>query len=72
MQRALSYNPCCSGITESDINLFSESPSRNERELVLKGLVVNDTYYGNTKIVADAIVEQLRAEGCEAELRSVR
>jgi flavodoxin len=38
----------------------------------LKGVVVYDTYYGNTKIVAEAIVEQLKAEGHEAELRDVK
>lgn len=38
----------------------------------MKGVVVYDTYYGNTKIVAEAIAEQLRAEGHEAELRNVR
>lgn len=38
----------------------------------MKGVVVYDTYYGNTKSVAEAIAEQLRAEGHEAELRSVR
>jgi len=38
----------------------------------MKGVVVFDTYYGNTKIVAEAIAEQLKAEGHEAELRSVR
>lgn len=38
----------------------------------MKGIVVYDTYYGNTKIVADAIVEQVKAEGHEAELHSVR
>jgi menaquinone-dependent protoporphyrinogen IX oxidase len=37
----------------------------------VKGVVVYDTYYGNTKIVAEAIAEQLRAEGHEAELRDV-
>ncbi len=38
----------------------------------MKGVVVYDTYYGNTKRVAEAIVEQVKAEGHEAELRSVR
>ncbi len=38
----------------------------------MKGVVVYDTYYGNTKIFAEAIAEQLRVEGHEAELRSVR
>ena len=38
----------------------------------MKGVVVYDTYYGNTQMVAEAIAEQLKAEGHEAELRSVR
>jgi len=38
----------------------------------MKGVIVYDTYYGNTKLVAEAIAEQLREEGHEAELRSVR
>jgi flavodoxin len=38
----------------------------------MKAVVVYDTYYGNTKQVAEAIVEQVRSEGYEAELRSVR
>lgn len=38
----------------------------------MKGIVIYDTYYGNTKVVADAIVEQVKAEGHEAELHSVR
>ena len=38
----------------------------------MKGVIVYDTYYGNTKLVAEAIAEQLRADGHEAELRSVR
>lgn len=37
----------------------------------MKGLVVYDSYYGNTKTVAEAIAEQLKAEGHEAELRYV-
>jgi menaquinone-dependent protoporphyrinogen IX oxidase len=39
---------------------------------VMRGVVVYDTHYGNTKIVAQAIAEQLKAEGHEVELRSVR
>lgn len=31
-----------------------------------------DTYFGNTKRVAEAIVEQLRADGHETELRDIR
>jgi flavodoxin len=38
----------------------------------MKGVVVYDTYYGNTKIVADAIADQLKSEGHVAEVRSVR
>jgi len=38
----------------------------------MKGLVVYDTYYGNTKQVAEAIVEQIKAEGHDAELRNVK
>jgi len=38
----------------------------------MKGVVVYDTYFGNTKRVAEAIVEEIKAAGHEAELRSVR
>ena len=38
----------------------------------MKGIVVYDTYYGNTKIVAEAILEQIKADGHEAELRNVK
>lgn len=38
----------------------------------MKGTVVYDSYYGNTKQVAEAIAEELTAEGHEAELRSIR
>jgi len=38
----------------------------------LKGIVAYDTYYGNTKIVAEAILEQIKSDGHEGELRSVR
>ena len=38
----------------------------------MKGVVAYDTYYGNTKAVAEAIVDQLKAEGHEAELKNVR
>lgn len=38
----------------------------------MKGVVVYDSYYGNTKLVAEAIVEQIRAQGHEAELRNVK
>ncbi len=38
----------------------------------MKGIVVYDTYYGNTKQVAEAIAEQIKAEGHEAEIRSVK
>lgn len=38
----------------------------------LKGIVAYDSYYGNTKKVAEAIVEQIKADGHDAELRSIR
>ena len=38
----------------------------------MKGIVAYDTYYCNTKKVAETIVEQIKAEGHEAELRSIR
>ena len=38
----------------------------------MKGVVVYDSSFGNTKVVAEAIAEQLKAEGCDTELRSVR
>lgn len=38
----------------------------------MKGVVAFDTYYGNTKRVAESIAEEIRAEGHEAELRNVR
>ncbi len=38
----------------------------------MKGTVVYDSYYGNTKQVAEAIADQLTAEGHEAEVRSIR
>jgi menaquinone-dependent protoporphyrinogen IX oxidase len=38
----------------------------------LKGLIVFDSYYGNTKKVAEAILEQIVADGHEGELRSVK
>ena len=38
----------------------------------MKGVVVYDTYFGNTRTVAEAIAEQLTEEGHEAELRSAR
>ncbi len=38
----------------------------------MKGVVVYDTYYGNTKAVAEAIVEQLKAEGHDVDLRNVK
>ena len=38
----------------------------------MKGVVVYESYYGNTKILAQAIAEQLEVEGYEVELRSVR
>ena len=41
-------------------------------ECGLKGIVVYDSYFGNTKKVAETIVEQIKAEGHEAEIRSVK
>ena len=38
----------------------------------MRGVVVYDSYYGNTKIVAETIAEQIKLEGHETELRSVR
>lgn len=38
----------------------------------MKGAVVYDSYYGNTKQVAAAIAEELEAEGHEAEVWSIR
>ena len=38
----------------------------------MKGIVVYDSYYGNTKKVAEAIADQIKFEGHEVELRSLR
>lgn len=38
----------------------------------MKGVVIYDSYYGNTQIVAETIRDQLNKEGHECELRSVR
>lgn len=38
----------------------------------MKGLVAFDSYYGNTKMVAAAIAEQIKADGHEAELVNLR
>ncbi len=38
----------------------------------MKGLVVYDTVYGNTKLIAESIAEQIRAEGHTVDLRSAR
>lgn len=38
----------------------------------MKGIVAYDTYYGNTKRVAEAIAEQIKADGHGVEMRSVR
>lgn len=38
----------------------------------MKAVVVYDSSFGNTKVVAEAIAEQLKADGCDIELRSVR
>jgi menaquinone-dependent protoporphyrinogen IX oxidase len=38
----------------------------------MKGIVAYDSVHGNTKAVAEAIAEQIRSEGHQAELVSVR
>ncbi|MBU1914613.1 MAG: flavodoxin domain-containing protein [Thermoplasmatota archaeon] len=38
----------------------------------MKGAVVYDSVYGNTKLVAEAIAEQIRADGHSAELLNLR
>ena len=38
----------------------------------MKGIVAYDSYYGNTKLVAEAILEQMKAEGHDGELRNVK
>lgn len=38
----------------------------------MRGIVAYDSYYGNTKRVAEAIVEQIKDDGHDAELRSIR
>lgn len=38
----------------------------------MKGVVVYDSYFGNTKQVAEAILAQIKAEGYESEIRSVK
>ncbi len=38
----------------------------------MKAAIVYDSYFGNTKRVAEAIAEELRTEGHESELLSVR
>jgi len=43
-----------------------------EGGIELKGIVAYDTYYGNTKLVAEAVLEQIKADGHEGELRNVR
>src|SRR5512137_1014730 len=47
-------------------------PGYRVRWCPMKAVVFYDTYYGNTKQVAESIVEQIRSEGQEAELRNVR
>jgi flavodoxin len=46
--------------------------AESTKECAMKALVVYDTYYGNTKAVAEAIAAQVEAEGHSAELRNVR
>ena len=38
----------------------------------MRGLVVYDSYFGNTKLVAETIANELENQGLESELRSVR
>jgi multimeric flavodoxin WrbA len=38
----------------------------------MKALVAHDSYYGNTKLVAEAIAEELQVQGHSVELRSLR
>ena len=38
----------------------------------MKGVVAYDSVYGNTKLVAEAIAEQIRSEGHEVELIALR
>ncbi len=38
----------------------------------MKIIVAYDTYYGNTKLVADAIADQAKIEGHDVELRDVK
>jgi menaquinone-dependent protoporphyrinogen IX oxidase len=38
----------------------------------MKAAIVYDTHYGNTKIVAEAIAAELRAQGHQAELTNLR
>lgn len=38
----------------------------------MKGVVAFDSVYGNTKLVAEAIAEQIRSEGHEVELIALR
>lgn len=38
----------------------------------MKGLVVYDSVYGNTKKIAEAIAEEIRAEGHEVAIRSAK
>jgi len=38
----------------------------------MKGIVAYDSVYGNTKLVAEAIAEQIRSEGHEVELITLR
>jgi multimeric flavodoxin WrbA len=39
---------------------------------VMTGVVVYDSYYGNTQLVAQAIAQELKAQGHSVDLRSVR
>ena len=45
---------------------------KNKEVEITKGIVAYDSVYGNTKQVAEAIAEQIRAEGHEVELISIK
>jgi flavodoxin len=45
---------------------------RNKEAKVMKAVVAYDSVYGNTKLVAEAVAEQIRSEGHEVELISVK
>lgn len=51
---------------------FGHRGFREKGRWIVRGLVVYDSYYGNTKLVAEAIARELEAKGHESELRNVR